>query len=474
MEKKQLQKNLGAAAALSTVVGMVIGGGVFFKPQAVYEITGGGPGLGMIAWVLAGIMTITAGLTAAEVSAAIPKTGGMMVYIEEIYGKKLGFLTGWMQSVLFFPATIAAISVMFGQQAAILLGNESLVIPMTVGVILLIGVLNTFGSKTSGAIQTVSTVCKLIPLVLIIVFGFIKGGGNNPIVQPLVAEGISPTGVIGQLLVAILFAYDGWINVGAIAGEMKNPGKDLPKAIVGGLSLVMGVYVVINLAYLWVLPASELAKYASPASAVAEVLFGSIGGKIINVGILVSVFGCINGYLLTGPRITYTLGKQKTIPVIFGKLNKNDVPANATLLMAVLSALYALSGQFNLLSDLAMFAVWSFYVLTFIGVMKLRKTHPNLNRPYKVPLYPIIPLIAIFSGLFVVLNQLLFAGAKSTMMSLGGVVITLIGLPVYSYMTKKYANTNNDIDTAAKYNKERRYNLRSFIFIIYFHYQPSP
>ena len=449
MEKKQLQKNLGAAAALSTVVGMVIGGGVFFKPQAVYEITGGGPGLGMIAWVLAGIMTITAGLTAAEVSAAIPKTGGMMVYIEEIYGKKLGFLTGWMQSVLFFPATIAAISVMFGQQAAILLGNESLVIPMTVGVILLIGVLNTFGSKTSGAIQTVSTVCKLIPLVLIIVFGFIKGGGNNPIVQPLVAEGISPTGVIGQLLVAILFAYDGWINVGAIAGEMKNPGKDLPKAIVGGLSLVMGVYVVINLAYLWVLPASELAKYASPASAVAEVLFGSIGGKIINVGILVSVFGCINGYLLTGPRITYTLGKQKTIPVIFGKLNKNDVPANATLLMAVLSALYALSGQFNLLSDLAMFAVWSFYVLTFIGVMKLRKTHPNLNRPYKVPLYHIIPLIAIFSGLFVVLNQLLFAGAKSTMMSLGGVVITLIGLPVYSYMTKKYANTNNDIDTAA-------------------------
>ena len=449
MEKKQLQKNLGAAAALSTVVGMVIGGGVFFKPQAVYEITGGAPGLGMIAWILAGIMTITAGLTAAEVSAAIPKTGGMMVYIEEIYGKKLGFLTGWMQSVLFFPATIAAISVMFGQQAAILLGNESLVIPMTVGVILLIGVLNTFGSKTSGAIQTVSTVCKLIPLVLIIVFGFIKGGGNNPIVQPLVAEGISPTGVIGQLLVAILFAYDGWINVGAIAGEMKNPGKDLPKAIVGGLSLVMGVYVVINLAYLWVLPASELAKYASPASAVAEVLFGSIGGKIINVGILVSVFGCINGYLLTGPRITYTLGKQKTIPVIFGKLNKNDVPANATLLMAVLSALYALSGQFNLLSDLAMFAVWSFYVLTFIGVMKLRKTHPNLNRPYKVPLYPIIPLIAIFSGLFVVLNQLLFAGAKSTMMSLGGVVITLIGLPVYSYMTKKYANTNNDIDTAA-------------------------
>ena len=449
MENKQLQKNLGIAAALSTVVGMVIGGGVFFKPQAVYTLTGGAPGLGILAWIIAGIMTITAGLTAAEVSAAIPKTGGMMVYIEEIYGKKLGFLTGWMQTVLFFPATAAAIAVMFGQQAALLLNNSSLVMPMSIGVILLIGILNTFGSKTSGAIQTVSTVCKLIPLGLIIVFGFIKGSGDNPIMNPLVAEGIRPMGVIGQLLVAILFAYDGWINVGALAGEMKNPGKDLPKAIIGGLSIVMAINVVINLAYLWVLPASELAQYASPASIVAEKIFGPVGGKLINVGILVSVFGCLNGYLLTGPRIPYTLANQKLLPATFGKLNKNDVPANATLLMAVLSALYALSGQFNLLSDLAMFAVWSFYVLTFIGVMKLRKTHPNLNRPYKVPLYPIIPLIAIFSGLFVVLNQLLFAGAKSTMMSLGGVVITLIGLPVYSYMTKKYANTNNDIDTAA-------------------------
>ena len=437
MENKQLQKNLGIAAALSTVVGMVIGGGVFFKPQAVYTLTGGAPGLGILAWIIAGIMTITAGLTAAEVSAAIPKTGGMMVYIEEIYGKKLGFLTGWMQTVLFFPATAAAIAVMFGQQAAILLNNPSLVMPMSIGVILLVGILNTFGSKTSGTIQTVSTVCKLIPLVLIIVFGFIKGSGDNPVMSPLVAEGISPMGIIGQLLVAILFAYDGWINVGAIAGEMKNPGKDLPKAIIGGLSIVMAINVVINLAYLWVLPASELAQYASPASIVAEKIFGPVGGKLINVGILVSVFGCLNGYLLTGPRIPYTLANQKVLPAMFGKLNKHGVPANATLFMAVLSAIYALSGQFNLLSDLSMFAIWAFYTLTFIGVIKLRKTQPDLKRPYKVPFYPVIPIISICSGLFVVIDQLFLAGMKSSMISLGGVIVTLIGLPVYAIMTKK-------------------------------------
>ena len=449
MENKQLQKNLGIAAALSTVVGMVIGGGVFFKPQAVYTLTGGAPGLGILAWIIAGIMTITAGLTAAEVSAAIPKTGGMMVYIEEIYGKKLGFLTGWMQTVLFFPATAAAIAVMFGQQAALLLNNSSLVMPMTIGVILLIGILNTFGSKTSGAIQTVSTVCKLIPLGLIIVFGFIKGSGDNPIMNPLVAEGIRPMGVIGQLLVAILFAYDGWINVGALAGEMKNPGKDLPKAIIGGLSIVMAINVVINLAYLWVLPASELAQYASPASIVAEKIFGPVGGKLINVGILVSVFGCLNGYLLTGPRIPYTLANQKLLPATFGKLNKNGVPANATLFMVVLSVIYALSGQFNLLSDLSMFAIWAFYTLTFIGVIKLRKTQPDLKRPYKVPFYPVIPIISICSGLFVVIDQLFLAGMKSSMISLGGVIVTLIGLPVYAVMTKKNSELQEKENNAA-------------------------
>ena len=448
MENKQLQKSLGVGAALSTVVGMVIGGGVFFKPQAVYTLTGGAPGLGMIAWVLAGIMTITAGLTAAEVSAAIPKTGGMMVYIEEIYGKKLGFLTGWMQSVLFFPATIAALAVMFGQQSAGLLGNDGLSLPLALGVILLIAVLNTLGSKTSGAIQTISTVGKLLPLALIIVFGFIKGNGNNPIVQPMVAEGLSPMSVIGQVLIAILFAYDGWINVGAIAGEMKNPGKDLPKAIVGGLSLVMAVYVVINLAYLWVLPADQLMNYASPASAVAEQIFGPMGGKFVTVGILVSVFGALNGYLLTGPRITYTLGANKTLPAALGKLSANGSPVNATLAMAVLSCVYALSGQFNLLTDLSIFAVWVFYTLTFIGVIKLRKDQPNLHRPYKVPLYPIVPIVAIACGVFVVVNQLFLSGMTNTMISLGGLVITLLGLPVYTYMNKKNA-ASESVEKAA-------------------------
>ena len=361
-------------------------------------------------------------------------------------------LTGWMQSVLFFPATIAAIAVMFGNQTCLLLGlNENLIIPITIVTILFICFLNTLGSKTSGMIQTISTIAKLVPLFIIVVFGFIKGNGNNSIFTPIVAENLSPMSIIGQVLIAILFAYDGWINVGALAGEMKDPGKDLPKAIVGGLSITMAVYIAINLAYLWVLPADQIANFANPASAVAEVIFGQIGGKVVTVGILISVFGCVNGYLLTGPRVLYTLGQQKSILgyKAIGSLNKNDVPANATLIMGILASLYALSGQFNLLSDLSMFAVWSFYVLTFVGVIKLRKTQPNLHRPYKVPLYPIIPITAILGGSFVVLNQLLFAGMTNTLISLGGVVITLIGLPIYNLAQKQVAKENDNLDKTA-------------------------
>lgn len=435
---KELKKSLGLAAAFSTVVGVVIGSGVFFKPQAIYTATNGAPGLGILAWILGGLITIAGGLTATEVSAAIPKTGGMMIYIEEIYGKRYGFLTGWMQTVLFFPGTIAAVAVIFAQQASELLGSTSnnmkMVLPIAIGIILLTALLNTIGSSFGGSIQTVATLGKLLPLVLIIIFGFTKGNSTS-ILTPMVGEGVNPVTTLGQVLIATLFAYDGWINVGAIAGEMKDPGKDLPKAIVGGLSLVMAVYLAINVAYLWVAPASSLANITSPASLVATKLFGPIGGKLISAGILISVFGTLNGYLLTGPRVVYALTKEKLLPgsKILSKVNKGGSPYNSILLISILACIYALTGQFNLLSDLTIFAVWVFYVLTFIGVIILRKTKPDLYRPYKVPGYPVIPIIAILGGTFVVINQLITA----PLISLGGIIITIIGLPIYAYMNKK-------------------------------------
>ncbi|MEG0686839.1 MAG: amino acid permease, partial [Erysipelotrichales bacterium] len=400
----ELKKTLGLSVALSTVISSLIGSGVFFKPQIVYELTGGAPGLGMLAWLVAGLITITAGLTVAELAAIIPKTGGMMVYIKEIYGEKLGFLTGWMQILLFYPGMIAALGVIFADQLTQLIGMPQFLLPISIGIIFIIAALNLLSTKTGGMIQNAATICKLIPIALIIVAGFVVGSGDNPIISPMVGKDVNVSSVIGHVLISVLFAYDGWLNVTTIAGEMKNPGKDLPRAIIGGISIVTAIFLLINLAYLWVLPASELAVNTSPATAVANVIFGPKGGTIIAVGILISIFGTLNSYTLSGSRVVYKLAIDKTLPMHdkLSKLSDSQVPANAIVLIAFVSSIYAISGQYNLLTDLAIFSSWVFYILTFIGVFKLRKSKPDIQRDYKVPLYPVVPILAILSGLYVI------------------------------------------------------------------------
>ena len=441
MEGKEMQKTMGAAVALSMVVGCVIGSGVFFKPQAIYTATGGAPGIGIISWVIGGLITLCAGLTVAEIAVVIPKTGGMMVYLEEVFGEKVGYLTGWMQCVLFYPGTSAALAVAFGNQLSELLGNPGWAVGIAIVDIIVVAIINNVGSKAAGLVQTLATIGKVIPLILIAIFAFVKGSGTNPILSPMVGDGLSTGTVLGSVLIAILFAYEGWINVTPIVGEMKDPGKDLPKAFAGGILIIMAIYLLVNVAYLWVLPADQLAQHSSPAVAVAEVIFGPVGGKIIAVGILISVFGALNGFLLAGSRVVYTLGVQQTIPgyKFFGKLNKSDVPGNGVILVAFLACIYALTGQFNLLTDLATFTGWVFYVMTFIAVIILRKTKPDVERVYKVPLYPIVPAIAILGGGFVLVNQLFLAGSGPRMIALAGIVITLIGLPIYMTMSKKKA-----------------------------------
>ena len=295
--------------------------------------------------------------------------------------------------------------------------------------------------KTASRIQVVSTVCKLIPLFLLMIFGFILGSGDNPIFTPMVGEGKSAGAVLGSTLLAVLFAFEGWTNVGAIAGEMKNPGKDMPRAIVGGVSIIMAIYFIINMAYLWVIPADELMNISSPASAVAMKIFGPVGGTLIKVGIIISVIGAANGFLMSGSRVAFHLADTKTLPFsnVLGKLNANLVPSNSIILIGFLAALYSLIGQFNLLTDLAVFSCWIFYTLTFYCVIVLRKKMPDAERKYKVPCYPVIPILAIASGLYVIVSQLFLSGSKATIMSLASIGITLIGLPVYLAVKKKNA-----------------------------------
>lgn len=440
-EKKLLKKNLGVFSAISIVVGSVIGAGVFFKPYAIYQATGGAPGMGMLAWIIGGIFSIFAALTFAEVAVLIPKTGGMVTYLTEAYNDKIGFLAGWMQTIIFYPAFLASYGVTVGNELSGLIGEQySLLISMLV--IIMLVIFNILGSKTASRIQIVFTICKLIPLFLLMIFGLILGKGNNPVFTPMVSETTRVSAAIGSTLIAVLFAFEGWTNVGAIAGEMKNPGRDLPRAIIGGVSIIMFVYFIINIAYLWVMPANELMNIKSPASAVAVKIFGSFGGMLIKTGIIISVIGAANGFLLSGSRVTYQLAEQKTLPFsnTLSKINNNHVPSNSIILIGFLGCLFSIGGTFDMLTNLAVFSCWIFYTLTFAAVMTLRRKKPDLERTYKVPLYPVIPILAILSGVYVMASQLFMSNLSATILSIFSICITLIGLPIYLVVKKYYAN----------------------------------
>lgn len=384
------------------------------------------------------MISIAAALTFAEVAVLIPKTGGLVTYLREIYSPRIGFVSGWVQIVLFYPALISALAVAFANQAVLFVG-KGYTIPLAIGCIFVVMLLNALGSNIAGSIQIIFTICKLIPIFLLMIFGFIKGSGEAPIISPVIGDDLNPVAVFGQLLVAVLFAFEGWTGVGAIAGEMKKTSRDLPIAIVGGVSLIMAIYTVVNIAYLYVLPASELANLDAPASAVAIKIFGEIGGKIISVGIIISVFGAYNGFVLSGSRIAFSLAEENLFPFakVFAKLNGAKTPINSIILVGTLGCIYSLTGQFNLLTDLGVLARWTFYTLAFWGVIKLRKDRPDAERSYKVPLYPILPIIASLSGIFVIVNQVFLSGLHTTFISLGSIAIMLLGVPIYSYLVKK-------------------------------------
>ncbi|WP_314793314.1 amino acid permease [Eggerthia catenaformis] len=435
MNNGVLKKNLGVTTAISIVVGCVIGSGIFFKPQAIYSATHGAPGLGLLAWIITGIASVCGALTFAEIAIMFPRTGGIVTYLKEAFGETIGFLAGWIQVLVFYPAMISALAVAFSNQLSLFLKTDQYIIVIAIGCIIILAGMNSLGSKPAGRLQIIFTVSKLIPIVLLIIFGFIKGQNDAPLFSPMIGKDINTVVVLGQLMVSVLFAFEGWTGVGAIAGELKNPGKDLPRAIIGGVSIIMAIYLIINIAYLKVIPASSLAFLKAPAAAVAIKLFGNIGGKIIAVGIMISVFGACNGFLMSGSRVAFAMAQEETLPFssYLSKLNKDKVPFYSIFLVALIGIIYSISGQFNLLTDLAVFSSWLFYTLTFIAVIKLRKDKSFVKREYKVPFYPIIPLIAVISGLFVVINQLFLSGIRSTVLSFASLGVLLLGYLYYKH-----------------------------------------
>ena len=437
MQENELRKEITFFPALSLVMGTVIGAGVFYKAASVYAITGT-VSLGMLAWFLGGVITICAGLTGAELAAAIPKTGGMMTYIDHTYGSFASFLLGWAQIIIYFPANIAALSVIFGVQVVNLLALEqSMVVPVAVVAAISIMLINFMGARAGGIFQSITLVSKLVPLSLIIIFGLLREGHVEFSLFPVVAgEGKNFVSALGGALLATMFAYDGWIHVGNIAGELKNPQKDLPRAITLGLLCVMVIYLLVNFAFLLSVSVTQIAGNGNAASDVARVIFGEMGGKLITVGILISVYGTINGYTMTGMRIPYAMAVENRLPFSnwLKKLSVNTrIPYNSAIFTLLIAITMMFFGGFDLLTDMLVFVIWIFYSMTFAAVMILRKREPELVRPYKVPLYPIVPIIALLGGIFIVVNTLF----TQTGLAFFGLFLTALGIPVYFYQKSK-------------------------------------
>lgn len=428
----QLKKSIGFWTATSIVVGIVIGSGVFVKPGLVLKQAGSSTAA-LLAWGLGGLMTICAGLTIAEIASRIPKTGGIYSYIEEVYGERLGFLSGWVLTFLYGPGLMGALSLYFAVLLQPFFGYENdLIKTVALSTLMFLAMMNILGVKYGGYIQTATAGIKLIPIFLILVVGLTSG--ENDIFS---AINIDPVAVsFGSAVLSTLWAYDGWILVGNVAGEMKNAKRDLPKAIIIGLSIVLVAYIGVNTAMLKVLSAEKIAELNTGAAGVAaEVLFGSWGGKLLSVGILVSIFGCLNGAVLSSPRVPYAVSAKGDIKGCswLSKIHSSfGTPINAIILQVIVAVAMIMLASPDQITDFAIFSVYIFYTLAFFSIFILRKKKP-IHEGYRTPLYPIIPIIAVVSALYILGNTVVM----QTKIALISIAITGFGLPVYILLKKK-------------------------------------
>jgi APA family basic amino acid/polyamine antiporter len=430
----QLRKEIGLTIAISIVIGTVIGSGIFMKPGKVIA-SAGDPSMALLAWVLGGLLTLAAGLTIAEVSTQIPKTGGLYVYLEEVYGKIWGFMSGWVQTIIYGPAVIGALGLYFGSLVAHEFGfPEGWKTSIGIAAIVFLAVMNSLGAKWGGWIQTAATLGKLMPIALIAIFGIWKGHG-----QLWNTGELSSQTNMGIAILATLWAYDGWILIGLVAGEMKNPAKMLPRAIIGGLAVVIVAYLSVNVALLHVLSADQIVALGdNAASQAASLLFGEIGGKLIPIGILISIFGCLNGKIFTFPRIPFAMAERAQLPFsrVWSKVHERfGTPVFTILLETMIAILLMLLGNPDRLSDIAIFAIYIFYIQAFLAVFILRKRNPGKARIYSVPLYPITPILAIIGSGYVIVSTVM-TNPRDTMFA---IALTLIGLPLYLLLNRSEA-----------------------------------
>ena len=460
---EDFKRELGLLDGTMLVVGSMIGSGIFIVSADIARQVGSAGWLILI-WLISGLITMIAAVSYGELSAMFPKAGGQYVYLKEAYNKLIAFLYGWSFFAVIQTGTIAAVGVGFSKFAAYLvppLSDENILYEIgsfklnaaqivSIITIILLTYINSRGVKNSKIMQTVLTVIKILSLFGLIVFGFIlaakveiwnanwtnafssrafdvESGSWMPIGGAALLTGISAA------MVGSLFSSDAWVGVTFIAGEIKNPKRNVGLSLFLGTLIVTIIYILTNLMYLAVIPMQEIATAKSDRVAVvaSQYTFGDMGTIIIAVMIMISTFACNNGLIMAGARVYYTMAKDGLFFKKAAVLNDASVPAWALWIQCVWASLLCLTGKYGDLLDFVIIIVLIFYILTIYGIFILRKKMPDVERPYKAFGYPFLPFLYIIVASAICISLLLTKFSTCGW----GVLIMLTGIPVY-YMTK--------------------------------------
>lgn len=459
LKQPHLKHELGLLDGTMLVAGSMIGSGIFIVSADITRNVGSAGWL-IVVWLITGFMTLTAALSYGELSGMFPKAGGQYVYLKEIYNKLMGFLYGWSFFAVIQTGTIAAVGVAFSKFTAYLIpavSEDNILFNLgfikisaaqivSIGVIILLTFINTRGVKSGKIIQTTFTLTKILSLFGLIIFGFWALNNNTWhlnwsnawTLHKLNTDGsfveyttVAALGAIAASMVGSIFSSDSWNSVTFIAGEMKNPKRDVALSLFLGTMIVTLIYVAANVMYTAVLPLHDIATADKDRVAVSasHVIFGNGGTIVIAVMIMISTFGCNNGLIFAGARVYYTMAKDGLFFKKTGTLNKFSVPEFGLWIQALVASILCLSGKYGDLLDMISFVVVLFYVLTIIGIYKLRITRPDAERPYKAFGYPVLPAIYIVMGIAFCILLIIYK-PNFTWPGLG---IVLLGIPIYYF-----------------------------------------
>jgi len=477
-DRHTLIRGLGLIAAISVIIGNIIGTGVFLKARVMTCNVGSAEWV-IAAWVAAGLLSLAGALTYAELTAMKPEAAGPYIFLRDSYGRLSSFLFGWMQMFIARTGSQASVAVVFaialndyldGKLKQTILETNILGYPFEITSLQLIAIvviaifttLNCLSVSMSGQIAAALTFIK-IALVLFVGLGaflFVTGGhfGNFGMVDTTGAcEGVDAAvrygsaeytflAGFGAAMLAALWGYDGWDNLSFVAGEVKDPNRNIPIAIIGSVLIVILLYVAVNVAYYYVLDPTSVASVSKTSSVAKVVVSKFFGGDVLSlatgvavaiftVGLMLSSLGTLHTSILSASRIPYAMAKDGMMHGAFGKLSVNAVPVNGVLFQGVWASILALSGSFDTLTDYVIFGSWIFYALIGSSIFVFRRRYPNAERPYKAFGYPVVPVVYLLVAGWLLFNTIMTAQTQSLI----GIGLILLGLPVYYYFNSRGA-----------------------------------